>query len=342
MPDNMKTPLPRIKRSRKSRPELAIDEKRSRLRELERRAGSPAPAAPDEIPSLRPAAHKNNKWAIRLAATTGVLLVAAVCLGKYGWTVRAERGNAYAELTRAHTDSSTCAADLSILTRSHAATRHTLGQCAAARSRLGASQVASATTMASVTKDLAATKQELEELRKQRAETAKRLAAFKTITARFRKMIDSGRLNVEIRNGRMVVKLPAGVLFSSGSADLSRPGELALMEVAIILRGFPKRRFMIVGHTDNRPLEASDKSQYKDNWDLSTARAVRVTRFMMEAKLNPKNLLAAGHGEFDPVADNRTRPGRQSNRRIEIILLPNIEELPTPPTPLTADQGKRS
>lgn len=180
--------------------------------------------------------------------------------------------------------------------------------------------------------NLSATEAELESVRKQRAETAERLAAFKDLTEKFRKMIDSGKLDVIIRNGRMVVKLPAGVLFDSGSAKLSRDGELAVMEVAIVLRQLADRKFMAEGHTDNRPLEASAAtSRYRNNWELSTGRAVSVVQFLIEAKMNPKNLVAAGRGEFDPVGDNRTNEGRRENRRIEIVLLPNVEELPAMP-----------
>lgn len=178
--------------------------------------------------------------------------------------------------------------------------------------------------------NLNATMAELDSLRKQRAETAKRLEAFRDLTTKFQKMIDSGKVDVVIRGGRMIVKLPAGVLFASGSAALSRDGELALMEVAIVLRQFKDRRYLIEGHTDNRPLEASASSGYRNNWELSTARAVTVTEFLIEAKMSAKNLVAAGHGEFDPVGDNNSAKGRQENRRIEIILQPNIEALKLP------------
>ena len=268
---------------------------------------------------------------VRFVIATFVCLGASVGLGYYAWNVRAERNAASAELTKTRARSAACNTQVASLTSTNTAVQGKLDDCVKARSQLDVKQRTTATNMASISQDLNATKAELDLLRAQRAETAKRLAAFKDITAKFRRMIDGGKLNVEVREGRMVVKLPAGVLFPSGRADLSREGELALMEVAVILRGFPKRRFMIVGHTDNRALEANAKSKYKDNWDLSAARAVRVTRFMMEAKLNPRNLLAAGHAQFDPVADNSTSKGRQNNRRIEIVLLPHIEELPPVP-----------
>jgi chemotaxis protein MotB len=104
---------------------------------------------------------------------------------------------------------------------------------------------------------LEATQAELGELRRQRVEVEKRLAAFRELTAKFQKMIDTGRLEIVVRDGRMIVKLPAGVLFDSGQAELSRDGEMALMEVAVVLRDLTDRKFMVVGHTDNVPLKNS-------------------------------------------------------------------------------------
>src|SRR5262249_16263869 len=117
---------------------------------------------------------------------------------------------------------------------------------------------------------MSATQKELDELRKQHAESEKRLAAFKALTARFQKMIDSGKISVAFRNGQMIMKLPSGILFASGRADLSKDGQGTLSEVAGVLKDFPDRKFLIAGHTDNVPLPS--KGHFKDNWELSTAR----------------------------------------------------------------------
>ena len=182
--------------------------------------------------------------------------------------------------------------------------------------------------LADMGSNLKSTKEELEELRKQRAEAEKRLAAFKALTAKFQKMIDAGKLKVIVRGGRMILQLPAGILFASGKADVSKEGQTVLAEVAATLRDFKDRKFLIAGHTDNVPLKAS---KYKDNWELATARALTVTKFLIGAGMSPQNVAAAGYAEFDPVADNGTEEGKQQNRRIEIILVPNIEELPGMP-----------
>lgn len=175
---------------------------------------------------------------------------------------------------------------------------------------------------------LSASRAELDELRAEHAESEKRLAAFKVLTEKFRKMIDSGRLQVELRHGRMVVKLPAGVLFASGSAELSKEGKDALRDVAIILKHVSDRRFMVAGHTDNVPVVPP--SPFKNNLELSTSRALTVAQHLVASGMNAARLVAAGYGEHEPVRENGNEAGRRENRRIEIVLLPNVTELPAP------------
>ncbi|MGK4005276.1 OmpA family protein [Sorangium sp. So ce1036] len=111
----------------------------------------------------------------------------------------------------------------------------------------------------------------------------------------------------------------------SGSAELSPDGQAALKEVASVLKEYEDRQFMVAGHTDNVPLA---EAKYRNDWELSTARALTVTEFVIAAGMRPDNLVAAGYGEFDPVSPNNTPSGRQENRRIEIVLLPSVDELP--------------
>lgn len=176
--------------------------------------------------------------------------------------------------------------------------------------------------------NLTASQQELDELRKWKSDAAKRMQTFRDMSKKLQKMVDAGKLGVRVRDGRLVMRMPQDVLFPSGSAVLSREGELSIMEVAVILRQFPDRRFMVAGHTDNVSVK---ETSYKDNWELSMARALVVTRFMVEAKMKPENIVAAGYGEHDPIAKNTTPEGRKENRRIEIILLPDLSELPMLP-----------
>lgn len=180
--------------------------------------------------------------------------------------------------------------------------------------------------------NLSATKEELTALRTQRVEAEKLIAEIAKIQAQFAKMIDTGQLKVSARRGNFVVELPAEVLFRSGSAELSEKGQLSVLEVGFILKQFPDRRFLVVGHTDNVPLKSAS---FADNWELSTARALTVTHVLIKAGMKPQMLVAAGAGEHDPVRSNARPADRQRNRRIEIQLLPAIAELPPIPAALS-------
>ena len=176
-----------------------------------------------------------------------------------------------------------------------------------------------------------ATVAEVEELRRQRDAQEQRLAAYRQLQDRFRALVDSGKLQIGFRNGQMVVKLPSSILFPSGSDKLSPAGQAALADVAAILVEFKDRRFLIAGHTDNVPIKTA---KFRNNWVLSTARAVAVLEFMTANGMPAATMAAAGYGAEDPVAANDTDANKELNRRIEIILVPNLSELPQ----LTTDQ----
>jgi chemotaxis protein MotB len=188
------------------------------------------------------------------------------------------------------------------------------------------------TQLTAMSGNMNASKDELAQLRSQRAEAEKRVAAVEDIQRQFAKMIDTGQLKVTARRGTLVLSMPSEVLFPSGVAELSKPGELAVLEVGITLKRFPDRRFLVVGHADDMPLKTSP---YKDNLELSIARALNVTRFLVQAGMDPKNLLPAGAGEYDPVSKDRAK-----NRRIEIALMPAISDLPPLPASLGTDTAK--
>jgi chemotaxis protein MotB len=174
---------------------------------------------------------------------------------------------------------------------------------------------------------------QLEDLAKQKAAAEARAATYKSLTDRLRSMIDSGKLSVRIRKGRMLISLPNDVLFDSGSAVLKRAGQDAVAQVAQALAAFSDRQFLVAGHTDDKPIRSA---RFPSNWELSTERAVVVTRFLISKGMKPDSLGAVGYGEFDPVASNDSEDHRRQNRRIEIQLQPNLSELPS-----MADLGKK-
>jgi chemotaxis protein MotB len=166
---------------------------------------------------------------------------------------------------------------------------------------------------------------QISDLMKAQEAARKRAAMFKDLVNKFKQMIDSGKLQVEIRKGRMIVKMSDKILFDPGKDKLKKEGEAAMEEVTKILTGLPERVFQVAGHTDNVPIKSQ---QFKSNWELSASRAVNVIKFMINKGMDPKRISASGYGEFDPIGDNANDAGRAQNRRIEITLMPSIEELP--------------
>lgn len=169
------------------------------------------------------------------------------------------------------------------------------------------------------------TRRALDELRERERQAQARLDTFRSMLERFRSMIDSGRLRVRIVRNRMLIELSDNILFDSGRAELKPEGEQALSEIVAVLNTIPERQFQVAGHTDNIPMRSS---RYDSNWALSSARAVTVARFMIDQGMAPERLSAAGYADTQPVASNATAEGRAQNRRIEIVLLPNLDELP--------------
>jgi chemotaxis protein MotB len=165
---------------------------------------------------------------------------------------------------------------------------------------------------------------QIEFLREVEYETQRRNEIYAQFVERLQVMIDAGQLSVNIRQGRIVIELPNNVLFDSGRAQLNEAGKEALTQVAGILAQFQDRRFQVEGHTDNNPINSA---QYPSNWELSSARALAVVHLLIVAAVDPVNLSAAGFGEHQPRADNNTADGRQLNRRIEIVMLPNLDIL---------------
>lgn len=171
---------------------------------------------------------------------------------------------------------------------------------------------------------LAEAKARLEELRKAQAAADQRAQLFKQLAMKFHKMIDSGQLKVRLRDGRMVIELANDVLFDSGQTNIKPEGQKAIADVAAVLRTIGNRRFQVAGHTDNVPITTA---KFNSNWELSTERAVVVVRFLIARGLRPELLSAAGYGEFDPIVPNDSPANKSKNRRIEITLQPNIDEL---------------
>lgn len=207
-----------------------------------------------------------------------------------------------------------------------------LAAAEAESSRLGDELAALQAEKARLVKDqssLQASVKEMEtaliELAQRKAQADARVAEYRNLLSRFKALIDAGKLKVKIVDGRMVVELATDVLFSSGSANLSKDGEAALKEVAVVLAGIPDRRFQIEGHTDNDPINTP---QYPSNWELASARALVVTKALISGGMPAAQLSAASYGDLRPVASNDNKEGKAANRRIEIVVVPDLSTLP--------------
>lgn len=170
-----------------------------------------------------------------------------------------------------------------------------------------------------LSKDLKAALERMEELRQQ---AARRKAALDSLRAKLQEMQAAGKLRVRTSRGLLIVEMSEQVLFDVGKYQLKPEGKAALAQLTPILASLEGRHFQVAGHTD-------DTGSPLTNWRLSVNRALEVTLFMIEQGMPPERISSAGYALYAPVAPNDTPENRAKNRRIEIILVPNIEELMT-------------
>lgn len=167
-------------------------------------------------------------------------------------------------------------------------------------------------------------KKALEEMRVREEEQKKRMQEFQDLTGRLKKMIDAGTLTVRMINGKMVVSLGSDVLFPSGSAKLSAAGVQTIKGVTTQLAALGKA-YQVEGHTDDVPIATA---VFPSNWELASARALTVVKTMIDSGMPTERVSAASFGKFHPVADNKSKEGKAANRRIEIVIVPDLSSLP--------------
>lgn len=135
--------------------------------------------------------------------------------------------------------------------------------------------------------------------------------------------ITDKQVGLQMMKKGLVITVVGDVLFDSGKAKVRPEAYTILDKVATVLNeNVPELNVGIEGHTDNQPIKFSG---WKSNWELSTARALSVLHYLVEEKsVVPERISAMGYGEYSPVASNDTKEGRQSNRRVEIVILPQL------------------
>ncbi len=133
-------------------------------------------------------------------------------------------------------------------------------------------------------------------------------------------------LTVHEKNGKVYVSLDEKLLFKTGKWDVDSNGQRAIQQLGEVLAQNPDISIMVEGHTDDVTMRGS--GDVKDNWDLSVMRATAVTKILTQNKaIDPKRIISAGRSEYLPLSPDKTQEGRQMNRRTEIILTPNLDEL---------------
>ena len=151
-------------------------------------------------------------------------------------------------------------------------------------------------------------------------------ALVRALQEKIAKLEDSQGIMLQQMDDNTLVNLPDAILFPSGSDDLTNNGIETLSKISSVLEEFPNRAIAVEGHTDDVPIGPTIKDKYATNWELSTSRAIRVMSYISENLKKPESVMSVrGYGPYKPVADNATDEGRAQNRRVVIVIGPEIE-----------------
>jgi len=165
--------------------------------------------------------------------------------------------------------------------------------------------------------------EKIEELTQQLDELSE---AKKLLEERLSQEIKDKQVKLEMMERGLVITFLADILFDSGKAKIRPEAYASLNKVARVLNeNVPNLNVGVEGHTDNQPIQFSG---WKSNWELSTARALSVLHYLVDEKgVSPERISAIGYGEYRPVASNDNQQGRQLNRRVEIVILPQVTKV---------------
>jgi chemotaxis protein MotB len=227
------------------------------------------------------------------------------------------------------------AAGCGVPTAQHEKTMNDLADCAARRDSLTAKANQCDGQVKKLTADMDALRKDKDVLQAKvtelsvTADKAKQLeketATYEELKKKLEQEIRDGKIQITEMQNKLTVTMVDKILFASGSAEVSREGKLVLDKVIPVLKDVKGKRIQVEGHTDNVRIYSAIKEKYPTNWELSTARATQVVRYLQEqGGLDPKALSATGYSEYQPVASNDTDENKAKNRRIEIVLLPQL------------------
>ncbi|HAK61268.1 MAG TPA: chemotaxis protein MotB [Nitrospiraceae bacterium] len=149
---------------------------------------------------------------------------------------------------------------------------------------------------------------------------------YEDLIGKLEKEIKEGEVQITEMKNRLTMTMVDKVLFASGRAKIGKRGQAVLDKVVSILKDVKGKRIQVEGHTDSVRITKKLQKKFPTNWELSTARASEVVRYLQEhGGINPRLLSSTGYSQYQPVASNKTAKGRRRNRRIEIVLLPLVK-----------------
>jgi chemotaxis protein MotB len=158
------------------------------------------------------------------------------------------------------------------------------------------------------------------------AEKEKSIAELKktndSMVSAMQEEIQKGEVTITQLKDKLTLSMVEAILFDSGSAKVKKNGEKVLDRVAEVLKKVNDKQIRIEGYTDNVPIGGALAEKFPTNWELSTARATNVVRYLQRAGIDPQLLGACGYSQYRPIAANDTEEGKAKNRRIEVVLIP--------------------
>lgn len=165
-------------------------------------------------------------------------------------------------------------------------------------------------------------KAEIVALQKVKEEKVKEVSStYEQLLQNMKSEIAQGQVTISELKGKLTVNMEAAILFDSGRADVKQDGLAILQKMVDTLKGVRDKAIRIEGHTDNVTISGTLTRTFPTNWELSSARAINVARYLQQQGIDPSVLSAVAFSEYKPVADNATKEGRAKNRRIEITLV---------------------
>jgi chemotaxis protein MotB len=185
--------------------------------------------------------------------------------------------------------------------------------------------IAENTRLENLKKELASRSERIQQLEDLMASKEASMQALKDAVSNALQNFEGKGLTVHRKNGKVYVSMENKLLFGSGSWSVGNQGKSAVVELAKVLRDNSEIQVLIEGHTDNVPYHGNNA--ISDNWDLSTKRATAIVRILVNHQVDAKRITAAGRGKYLPIESNTTTQGKAKNRRIEVILAPNLDAI---------------